>query len=290
MKIEGVGKKIGAKIDEFLETGKLAKLDKIAADPKAQAIQLFTSVMGIGPAAAGQYAAKGLTTLAELEKEPGLTATQRLGLKHYDDLNQRIPRAEMDILRTAILESIKSVDDNLHAEVCGSYRRGAASSGDIDMLITHPEFISPGTGEPLSKSYRHLPKPYNTLLKRIVDKLEADGLIQASMSQGETKYMGICQAPLAAAEQLPEGKRRFRRIDLRLWPHDQFACALLYFTGSDELNKTMRRKAIEMQMKLSEYSLRPIGEGNKMGSPMPVQTEKDVFEHLDMEYLPPSKR
>ena len=36
----------------------------------------------------------------------------------------------------------------------------------------------------------------------------------------------------------------------------QYACGLLYFTGSDELNKTMRRKAIDMHMKLSEYSLR----------------------------------
>lgn len=58
MAIPGVGKKIGAKIDEFLSTGQLAKLDKIAANPIAQAIQLFTSVVGIGPAAAAVYAGK----------------------------------------------------------------------------------------------------------------------------------------------------------------------------------------------------------------------------------------
>ena len=44
MTIPGVGAKIGAKIDEFLSTGQLAKLEKIAADPTAQVMWLLTSI------------------------------------------------------------------------------------------------------------------------------------------------------------------------------------------------------------------------------------------------------
>lgn len=41
--LPGVGAKIAKKIDEFLSTGKLSKLENIHADPKAQAIQLYVS-------------------------------------------------------------------------------------------------------------------------------------------------------------------------------------------------------------------------------------------------------
>ena len=36
------------------------------------------------------------------------------------------------------MEIVGHVDEKLTAEVCGSFRRGAASSGDIDILMTHP--------------------------------------------------------------------------------------------------------------------------------------------------------
>lgn len=39
-------------------------------------------------------------------------------------------------------DAIKSLDEAYDATVCGSFRRGAESSGDIDVLLTHPEFTS----------------------------------------------------------------------------------------------------------------------------------------------------
>ena len=35
---------------------------------------------------------------------------------------------------------------------------------------------------------------------------------------------------------------------------------------------------------------RPLGDGDKMGVPLPVTQERDVFDHLDMDYLEPCKR
>ena len=80
------------------QTGKLAKLDNIHNDPNAKAISLLTSVMGVGPAGAAEYVRKGITTLDQLRKQPNLTHQVQLGLKYYDDLQERIPRAEMDQL------------------------------------------------------------------------------------------------------------------------------------------------------------------------------------------------
>jgi hypothetical protein len=50
-----------------------------------------------------------------------------------------------------------------------------------------------------------------------------------------------------------------RRLDIRLTPHDQYYCSVLYFTGSDLFNKNMRAHALENSFTLNEYSLRPLG-------------------------------
>jgi DNA polymerase beta len=63
------------------------------------------------------------------------------------------------------------------------------------------------------------------------------------------QFMGVCVDPDAQGA-------LHRRIDIRLWPADQFIPALLYFTGSDELNKAMRRRAIEKNFHLNEYCIK----------------------------------
>lgn len=50
-----------------------------------------------------------------------------------------------------------------------------------------------------------------------------------------------------------------RRLDIRLNPHDQYDCAVLYFTGSDLFNKCMREHALRQGFTLNEYTLRPMG-------------------------------
>jgi DNA polymerase/3'-5' exonuclease PolX len=62
---------------------------------------------------------------------------------------------------------------------------------------------------------------------------------------GKTKYMGF-------------GKyldNPVRRIDIRFVPYESYFSALLYFTGSAELNKQMRQIAKLKNLTLSEYGL-----------------------------------
>lgn len=65
-----------------------------------------------------------------------------------------------------------------------------------------------------------------------------------------THFQGVCR--------LATGNPS-RRLDIRLIPHEQYHCAVLYFTGSDVFNKEMRAHALEKRFTLNEYSLRPIG-------------------------------
>ncbi|XP_057240479.1 DNA polymerase beta isoform X2 [Malurus melanocephalus] len=142
-KLEGVGAKIAEKIDEFLSTGKLRKLEKIRQDDTSASINLLTRVTGIGPAAARKFVEEGIKTLEDLRKiEHKLTHHQQVGLKYFEDFEKRIPREEMLQMQEIVLKEIKRLDPNYIATVCGSFRRGAESSGDMDVLLTHPSFTS----------------------------------------------------------------------------------------------------------------------------------------------------
>ena len=52
---------------------------------------MFGEVWGIGPATALKLYEKGHRTLDDLKDETSLTNAQRLGLKYFDDIKQRIP-------------------------------------------------------------------------------------------------------------------------------------------------------------------------------------------------------
>lgn len=166
-----------------------------------------------------------VTTCQALRKEK-LNHTQTVGVKHYEDFTKRIPRDEVDKLKELTFQSLANLSKKLHSEVCGSYRRGASSSGDMDVLVTHEDFDSSLKGSAKSK--------FHGMLGKIKDQLVADGIVTDVLSCGETKFMGVCRLP-------DEPDAIYRRIDIRFWPKDQYPLALLYFTGSDELNKEMRR-------------------------------------------------
>lgn len=56
---------------------------------------LFGEVWGIGPATALKLYEIGHRTLDDLRNDDSLTNVQKLGLKYFDDIRQRIPRHEV---------------------------------------------------------------------------------------------------------------------------------------------------------------------------------------------------
>ncbi|XP_020895429.1 DNA polymerase beta [Exaiptasia diaphana] len=274
--LPGIGDKIAKKIDEFSKTGKLEKLEKIRADEGSSIIKDLTRVSGIGPAVAKKLIDDGIKSIADLKKAQGrLNHHQKIGLKYVEEFEKRIPREEMVKLKDIVLEHVEKYDKKLVATVCGSFRRGAATSGDIDIMLTHPSFTS------TSKTFEK-----KVLLKNLVSKMEKSQFITDTLSLGETKFNGVCILPSRPKEKAP----LHRRIDIRLIPHDQYYCGILYFTGSDEFNKRMRHEALEKGFTINEYSIRPVGSTGTPGEPLPVSCEKDVFDIIGMKYKDPEER
>nr|XP_018917447.1 PREDICTED: DNA polymerase beta-like [Bemisia tabaci] len=268
-KLEGVGQKIAQKIDEFLETGKLAKLEKIREDGVGPAISTLTRVSGIGPAKAKELYDLGIRTIEELKlHENKLNHHQRIGLKYFEDFEKRIPRDEIKQVEEIISSELTKLDKDFQITICGSYRRGKAESGDMDVLITHPNYTS---DMPKSKS--------EALLKQVVSALQKIELITDTISVGDVKFMGACKP-----------KDTARRLDIRVTPIDQYFCAVLYFTGSDMFNKQMRAHALQNNFTLNEYCLRPIGSTGVPGAPVPISSEKNIFEYIDFPYKLPEER
>ncbi|XP_059819092.1 DNA polymerase beta isoform X2 [Hypanus sabinus] len=273
-KLEGVGDRIAKKIDEFLATGKLQKLEKIRQDDTSSSINFLTRVTGIGPAAARKFVEEGIKTLDDLrENEHVLNYHQRIGVKYFEDFEKRIPRREMVKMQAIVLQEVEKLDPKYIATVCGSFRRGAESSGDMDILLAHPDYTSETVKRP-------------KLLNKVVECLEAINFVTNTLSKGDAKFMGVCRLP----DDSDGSDYPFRRIDIRLIPKDQYFCGVLYFTGSDLFNKNMRTQALEKGFTLNEYTIRPLGTTGVPGEPLPVESERDIFEYIEWKYREPRER
>lgn len=273
-KLDGIGEKIAKKIDEILATGKLNKLEKIRSSDESKAINFLTEVSGIGPAAAKRFVDEEITTLDDLKANMDkLNHHQKIGVKHFHDFQKRIPREEMLKLRDIALGHIKEEDDKFVAEVCGSFRRGASSSGDIDIILSHHDYTSESTKKP----------PY---IRQVVERMEKEGFVTDTLSLGERKFMGVCRLPVS--EEYPSPA--YRRIDVRMIPIDQYFFGMLYFTGSDMFNKEMRTHSLEKGFTLNEYCIRPVGTTGIPGEAVPVDSEEEIFAIIDFPYKKPSER
>lgn len=268
---KGIGQGIRDKIDEVLSTGSLKEAEEYNSNNDYQIINELLKVHGIGPAKAKELVSKhGIKSIQDLKNNTDLlNDKQKIALKYTEDFELRIPRKEMEKHEAFIKSTIVDIDPTLIVEVVGSYRRGAKDSGDIDVLITHPDHE---TNE----------EQMEDLLKRIVVVMNKEKYTYDAFALGNKKYLGVSKVKYG---------RHFRRLDLLLTHNHEFPFALLYFTGSQQFNVDMRNYCISKGYSLSEYGLKYLN-GEKKGQFVGkhFRTEHDVFEFLGLKYIPPKER
>lgn len=265
--IDGVGVKMRKKVEEILATGELAAAEKAKGALDLGPREVLKGVHGIGDAKAKELITAGIKTIAQLRTAAAankklLSKTQTIGLQYYDDIMKRIPRAELEQHEALLLKELPA---GMKGTVVGSYRRGAESSGDIDVLITMdaPEAERTKAFHAYVKALRE--KPY------IVEEL----------SKGDQKNLSIVQLT-------PESTAR--RLDLLVIPVDQLPYALLYFTGSQEFNVGFRKHALKQGYTLNEHGMKLTGKVEGAKAVPPLATEEDVFAFLGLAYKAPQER
>ncbi|KAI3352864.1 hypothetical protein L3Q82_019432, partial [Scortum barcoo] len=271
--IPGIGKRMADKIDEIMESGHLRKLDHIGE--AVPILELFSNIWGAGAKTAQLWYQQGFRTLEDICTKAHLSNTQKIGLKYYDDFLDRMPREEAAAIEKVVRDVVQALDPQLVAIACGSYRRGKATCGDVDVLVSHPD----------GKSHKGV---FSKVLQSLHDSgFLTDDLVSHEENGEQKKYMGVCC--------LPGPGHRHRRLDIIVAPYNEFACALVYFTGSAHFNRSMRALAKTKNMSLSEHSLNKdvVRQGSLKvygGSPLSTPTEKDVFSLLGVPYRLPHER
>jgi DNA polymerase lambda len=270
-----IGKSIREKIGEILSQGEINLNRKtLKSDKKTESLNELMQVYGIGEVFAKKLYEKGITSLKELRKHQNLlNSKQVIGLKYCEELNQKIPRKESleisNIIKDTLAKTIPK--KSLEVQICGSYRREKAETGDIDLLITRKdEGDIEGIGE--------------KLIKELID----NGLIKETLGQshaGEPRFhfMGICQIKSSV----------HRRIDIKIYKKENYPFALLYFTGSANFNRLMREYAKKKGYLLNDYCLEIVGKGknDKNNKTIKCSNEEDIFKALGMEkYVEPKDR
>ena len=123
---------------------------------------------------------------------------------------------------------------------------------------------------------------YNNLIKKNI--ISPDNVL----SKGPIKIMAV-----SSIDEI------YRHLDIFYYTSDVYPFALLFTTGSKDLNTTMRSHALKMGYSLNERNLT---HGSPGGSPVTDQeyltviekqkpeTEKDIFDFLKFKYLSPKDR
>jgi len=257
--VKGVGPKIKLKIEEILTTGSLQSAERTKKELKMDIYDALLKVHGVGPVKAKELVAAGITSIEDLRARPELlNDVQRMGLKYYEAILERIPRQEM-IQHETFLKSL--MPPRTEGTIVGSYRRLAESSGDIDMLLR-----TEGTAKQQKETFRGL-----------IGVLTDKKYILDILALGEKKCMAVVA--------LPDGKAR--RLDLLFTPQAEYAYSILYFTGSDAFNVAFRSHALTRGYTLNEHTLKPTAE---KPLPPPMLTEEAIFTFLGLHYVAPENR
>ncbi|KAF8841652.1 hypothetical protein BDN67DRAFT_900977 [Paxillus ammoniavirescens] len=270
-------------IMEIIETGSLRRIQYEKTEDVA-ATKLFQGIYGVGRQTAFAWFASGLRNLDDVRARKGglkLTAVQEIGLKFYDDINSRMPREEAGRIFDMIKPIALSLDKGLFIEIMGSFRRGKADCGDIDILITRPTTDG---------------KTHQGLLPHLLERLHSANILTEDLAipdnfqDLELVYRGLCK--------LPEPSAKRRRIDILCVPWESRGAALLYYTGDDIFNRAMRLKANVLGYSLNQRGLYAgvirdprdrrvkVCDGNIIAS----ETEEEIFKILGVPWQEPHER
>ena len=284
--IDGIGTNTIKRIKEILESGKLSELNDFEdlSIEKEKIIEELEEVIGIGRVMATEFYNQGIKSVKMLKqkikkKEFVVNEKIELGLKYYGIYKKNIPRDEINEINKLMKKIISKInklyklnnESKYIYQICGSYRRESPTSGDIDVLISKLDLK-----DDTDDNINHLERVINKLKDDLEENDDKPLLIDDITDKNyETKYMGFAKYK----------KNPVRRIDIRFVSYDSYYSALLYFTGSAELNKKMRIIAKKLNLKLSEYGL-----FKEDGTKIKINSEEEFFQKLDLPFIEPKYR
>ncbi|MCJ1273731.1 hypothetical protein MMC21_001524 [Puttea exsequens] len=129
------------------------------------------------------------------------------------------------------------------------------------------------------------------MLEQVIPRLFAKGYLKVglatTMKEDGSKWHGAAAFPRTTT---------WRRIDFLFVPWDELGAALIYFTGNDNFNRSIRLLASKQGMRLNQRGLwKDVIHGPNraritQGSLMEGKDERRIFELLGVPWRPPHHR
>jgi len=263
---KGIGEALQQKISDLVLTGRLDYYDNLKASVPAGLVEML-QIPGLGPKKVKLFHDKlGVTTVDQLEAacREGKVAVldgcgEKTQAKIIEGIQFRRQYASRHLLSEAfaaaepIIDNLRGHPDVIRCSTAGSVRRFKEVIGDIDFLASSKNPAA------------------------VIDYFATQPGVLSVSARGETKASVILAAGLQA--------------DLRVVSDAEYPFALAYFTGSKEHNIVMRQRAIQRGMRLNEYGLfRSNEETRDPKLLVACQSEEDIFERLELAYVPPELR
>ncbi|XP_056350370.1 DNA nucleotidylexotransferase [Oenanthe melanoleuca] len=288
-------------IEEIIEEGESSRVKEVLNDERYKAFKQFTSVFGVGVKTSEKWYRMGLRTVEEVkaDKTLKLSKMQKAGFLYYEDLVSCVSKAEADAVSLIVKNTVCSFLPDALVTITGGFRRGKNIGHDIDFLITNPG-----------------PREDDELLHKVIDLWKKQGLLL---------YCDIIESTFVK-EQLPSRKvdamDHFQkcfailklyqprvdnstcntskklgmaevkdwkaiRVDLVITPFEQYAYALLGWTGSRQFGRDLRRYAAhERKMILDNHALYD----RRKRIFLKAGSEEEIFAHLGLDYVEPWER
>jgi DNA polymerase (family 10) len=261
VQIPGIGKDLADKIQEIVRTGQLRYFDDLKKKTPSILLEMI-GISGIGPKTAKLlYAKLKIKNIDHLER---LAKNHKIsGLPGMKD------KTEENILKgIAVLKK-------------GRERMGLGTAVDVSMI-----FINALKGLPHVKRIN----PAGSL-RRMKDTVRDIDLLV--VSNKPRKVMEAFIKVPEVGEVLAHGSTKSSirtkegiQVDVRVVDEQSYGAALVYFTGSKTHNIHIRRLAKSSGLKINEYGVYKEKTDKKIAG----LEEKDVYDTLDLPYIPPELR
>jgi DNA polymerase (family 10) len=254
-----VGESIAGKIQEILDTGELSQLKKLKKDIPASLLEMM-ELEQIGPQRTKKlYDELGITSIEELRK-----AAEEGELKKISGFGKKTTQN--------ILEEIETYRKK---EGSGRFKLGEIEAQAEDMRDYLEKKLDQVT---IAGSYRRGKETVGDIdivataknPEEAMDHFTSYKEVEKVLSKGETRSSVVLRTGL--------------QVDLRVVKKRSHGAALLYFTGSKAHSIALRRIGQGKDLKVNEYG---IYKGKKLRA---SKTEKEMYEALDLCFIPPELR
>ncbi len=261
LKLAGVGKTIGAVIEQLVGSGSCERLEELYQLFPATLVEVL-GVSGIGTKTAAMlFSEYGIASLADLEAAIAadtLSGVPRLGSKTienwkrgilaYRGRQRRTPLPQALAIATTAMAYVRQGPPLERLAFAGSLRRSEVTVGDIDLVCTSPR--------------------------------PAD--VVAHFAGWERAEAVLAEGPTKATIWLSDGLQ----IDLRVLPDHLYGNLLQHFTGSREHNIKLREYAVRKNLRVSENGILNLASGEVVT----CSDETGVYAALGMQFVPPELR